>query len=66
MTSAHRKVFCHFVGDKTCGESAERMTAVFKAVKERYEVNFFKNAFDGLYCPYRKGLILIWLYVMWF
>ena len=28
-------------------------------------MKFFKNVFDGLYCPYRKGLILVWFYVVW-
>ena len=41
------------------------MTAVFEAVQEWWEMKFFKNMFDGVYCPYRKGLILVWLYVVW-
>ena len=34
VASADREVFCHFVGDKTGDQSAERMTAVFKAVQD--------------------------------
>ena len=65
MTFADRKIFCHLIGDKSDGESAERMTAVFEAVNEWREIEFFKNSFDGLDCPNRKGLILVWLYVVW-
>ncbi len=65
MASAHRKVFCHFIGDQSGDQSAERVTAMFEAVKEWCEMEFFKNCFDGLDGPYRKGLISVWLYVVW-
>ena len=65
VTFADREIFCHFVGDKSGDQSAELMTAVFEIVKDWWEMKFFKNVFDGLYCPYRKGLILVWFYVVW-
>ena len=65
MASADREIFCHFVGDKSCDQSTELMTAMFEVIKEWWEVKFFETVFDGLYCPYRKGLILIWLYIVW-
>ena len=65
MASADREVFGHFVGDKTGHQSGELMTAVFEAVQEWWELEFIENVLDGLYGSYRKGLILVWLYVVW-
>ena len=65
VTFAYREIFCHFVGYQTSDQSAELMTAVFEVIKKWWEMKFFKNVFDGLYCPYRKGLILVWFYVVW-
>jgi hypothetical protein len=61
MASADREVLGHLVRDKPCGESAEAMAAVFEAIEEWREVEFFKNGGDGLECSYRKGLILVGL-----
>ena len=38
---------------------------MFEVVKEWCEMEFFKNCFDGLDGSYRKGLILVGLYVVW-
>ena len=65
MTSAHGEVFGHFVGAKTGDEPAELMTAMFEAIEEWWEIQFFKNVCDGLEGSNRKGLILVWRYVVW-
>lgn len=64
MASADRKVFCQFIRYKTSDQPAELMTATFKIIKDWWEVEFFKNVFNGLDGSNRKSLILIWLYVM--
>ena len=61
MASADREVLGHLVGDKTCDESAESMAAVFEAIEEWWEVEFFEEGADGVDGPDRKGLILVWL-----
>lgn len=65
MASADREVFGHFVGDKPGHQSGELMTAVFEAVYEWRELKFIENVLDGLYGSYRKGLILVRLYMVW-
>ena len=65
MTSADREILGHFVGDQPGHQSGELMTAVFEAVQEWWELEFIENVLDGLYGSYRKGLIVVWLYVVW-
>ena len=65
MTSADRKVFCQFIRYETGDQPAELMTATFKIIKDWWEVEFFKNVFNGLDGSNRKSLILVWFYVMW-
>ena len=65
VTSADREVLGHLVRDKACDEAAEAMAAVFEAIEERWEVKVFKNGGDRLESPYRKGLILVGLHVLW-
>jgi hypothetical protein len=41
------------------------MAAVFEAIEERWEMKIFKNSGDCLESSYRKGLIVVGLYVLW-
>jgi len=65
MASADREILGHLVRYKTNGQPAEWMAAAFQAIEEWLEMKVFKKGGDGLECSYRKGLILVWLYVVW-
>jgi hypothetical protein len=65
VASAYGEVFGHFIGDKSGDQSAEWMSAVFEGIQEWWELKFIENVLDGLYGSNRKGLILVWLYVVW-